>query len=198
MDAPLGWQLGRGNYFADRDAQAGLLPVVGDELSLDGAYAPCRAENTAAEGAIWRRSSAHEPGDDGALPSGENQSARRLFASCCANTCFYCALLGFVGERRTASGAVYPLDSRLVTPGSWFVLPTLDGRDHDFSDLPESGTAGSGAGEDHEDHADRLQHHVFLFPGGLVLYWLVNNILSIAQQWQITRSMENAKPAHGK
>lgn len=28
------------------------------------------------------------------------------------------------------------------------------------------------------------------FPAGLVLYWVVNNILSIAQQWQITRLME--------
>lgn len=27
------------------------------------------------------------------------------------------------------------------------------------------------------------------FPSGLVLYWLVNNILSIAQQWHITRKM---------
>jgi YidC/Oxa1 family membrane protein insertase len=38
----------------------------------------------------------------------------------------------------------------------------------------------------------------FFFPAGLVLYWLINNILSIAQQWQITRAMEHAKPAHGK
>ncbi len=30
----------------------------------------------------------------------------------------------------------------------------------------------------------------FFFPAGLVLYWLVNNVLSIAQQWQITRAME--------
>lgn len=28
------------------------------------------------------------------------------------------------------------------------------------------------------------------FPAGLVLYWTVNNILSIAQQWQITRAIE--------
>ena len=28
------------------------------------------------------------------------------------------------------------------------------------------------------------------FPSGLVLYWVVNNILSIAQQWVITRSIE--------
>ena len=28
------------------------------------------------------------------------------------------------------------------------------------------------------------------FPSGLVLYWVVNNMLSIAQQWQITRMIE--------
>ncbi len=38
----------------------------------------------------------------------------------------------------------------------------------------------------------------FFFPAGLVLYWVVNNILSIAQQWQITRAIEGAAPAHGK
>jgi YidC/Oxa1 family membrane protein insertase len=32
------------------------------------------------------------------------------------------------------------------------------------------------------------------FPSGLVLYWVVNNILSIGQQWQITRMIESAKP----
>jgi YidC/Oxa1 family membrane protein insertase len=33
----------------------------------------------------------------------------------------------------------------------------------------------------------------FFFPAGLVLYWLVNNILSIAQQWYVTRQIEKAK-----
>jgi YidC/Oxa1 family membrane protein insertase len=32
----------------------------------------------------------------------------------------------------------------------------------------------------------------FFFPAGLVLYWLVNNILSIAQQWHINRATERA------
>ncbi|MEG2899937.1 MAG: membrane protein insertase YidC, partial [Massilia sp.] len=32
----------------------------------------------------------------------------------------------------------------------------------------------------------------FFFPSGLVLYWVVNNILSIAQQWVITRKFETA------
>jgi YidC/Oxa1 family membrane protein insertase len=30
------------------------------------------------------------------------------------------------------------------------------------------------------------------FPAGLVLYWLVNNVLSMAQQWVITRQIDNA------
>jgi len=38
----------------------------------------------------------------------------------------------------------------------------------------------------------------FFFPAGLVLYWLVNNVLSIAQQWQITRTIERNQPAHAK
>ena len=29
------------------------------------------------------------------------------------------------------------------------------------------------------------------FPSGLVLYWVANNILSIAQQWYITRKIES-------
>ena len=30
------------------------------------------------------------------------------------------------------------------------------------------------------------------FPSGLVLYWLVNNLLSIAQQWYVTKQVEKA------
>jgi YidC/Oxa1 family membrane protein insertase len=32
------------------------------------------------------------------------------------------------------------------------------------------------------------------FPSGLVLYWVVNNTLSIAQQWKITRMIESGNP----
>jgi len=38
----------------------------------------------------------------------------------------------------------------------------------------------------------------FFFPAGLVLYWLVNNLISITQQWYITRRVEAAKTGHGK
>ncbi|MDQ3215845.1 MAG: membrane protein insertase YidC [Pseudomonadota bacterium] len=33
----------------------------------------------------------------------------------------------------------------------------------------------------------------FFFPAGLVLYWLTNNILSITQQWYVTRQIANAQ-----
>jgi YidC/Oxa1 family membrane protein insertase len=35
----------------------------------------------------------------------------------------------------------------------------------------------------------------FFFPSGLVLYWVVNNILSIGQQWVITKKFAEAAPA---
>lgn len=38
----------------------------------------------------------------------------------------------------------------------------------------------------------------FFFPAGLVLYWLVNNILSIAQQWYINRTTEQETAAKKK
>ena len=38
----------------------------------------------------------------------------------------------------------------------------------------------------------------FFFPAGLVLYWLVNNVLSILQQWQINRMYREAKPDAAK
>ena len=36
------------------------------------------------------------------------------------------------------------------------------------------------------------------FPSGLVLYWIVNNTLSILQQWYITRKYSDAKPVQKK
>jgi YidC/Oxa1 family membrane protein insertase len=32
----------------------------------------------------------------------------------------------------------------------------------------------------------------------LVLYWLVNNVLSIAQQWYITKTLEQAKTSRSE
>jgi YidC/Oxa1 family membrane protein insertase len=35
----------------------------------------------------------------------------------------------------------------------------------------------------------------FFFPSGLVLYWVVNNVLSIAQQYVISKKFAVAEPA---
>jgi YidC/Oxa1 family membrane protein insertase len=37
----------------------------------------------------------------------------------------------------------------------------------------------------------------FFFPAGLVLYSIVNNVLSIMQQWYITRGLEAEAKAKG-
>lgn len=36
---------------------------------------------------------------------------------------------------------------------------------------------------------------MFFFPAGLVLYWCVNNTLSILQQWSITRAIQRKTEA---
>jgi YidC/Oxa1 family membrane protein insertase len=36
----------------------------------------------------------------------------------------------------------------------------------------------------------------FFFPAGLVLYWVANNLFSIAQQWYITKKLEREEAAH--
>jgi YidC/Oxa1 family membrane protein insertase len=33
------------------------------------------------------------------------------------------------------------------------------------------------------------------FPAGLVLYWLVNNLLGIAQQWYVMKQVESGQAA---
>lgn len=36
----------------------------------------------------------------------------------------------------------------------------------------------------------------FFFPAGLVLYWLTNNILTLAQQWFINKRIERQAKLH--
>ena len=83
----------------------------------------------------------------------------------------------------------------LSTPDPWFILPIL-----------MAGTMWIQTSLNPEP-PDPVQAKVmkfmpiafsimfFFFPAGLVLYWLVNNVLSIAQQWQITRALEHGAVA---
>lgn len=94
-------------------------------------------------------------------------------------------------EMRHAPFALWLTD--LSSPDPYFVLPLLMGVSmfvqHHLNPAP----------------TDPIQKRIMqflpavftvfflFFPAGLVLYWVVNNILSIAQQWQITRMIESGQ-----
>jgi YidC/Oxa1 family membrane protein insertase len=82
----------------------------------------------------------------------------------------------------------------LSSPDKYFVLPIIMGVTMYLQQLLNP------------QPPDPIQRRIFMimpvvftamflfFPSGLVLYWTVNNVLSILQQWYITRTI-NAKPA---
>jgi YidC/Oxa1 family membrane protein insertase len=102
----------------------------------------------------------------------------------------YWVLLASV-EMRNAPWALWVKD--LATPDPWFILPVLM-MGTMFIQYKLNPTP-----------PDPIQAKVmmfmplifgvmfFFFPAGLVLYWLTNNILSIAQQWYVNRQIEQAK-----
>ena len=102
----------------------------------------------------------------------------------------YWVLLASV-EMRNAPWTLWVTD--LATPDAWFILPALMMAtmfiQYKLNPTPP----------------DPVQAKVmmlmpfifgamfFFFPAGLVLYWLTNNILSIAQQWYVTKQIAKAK-----
>jgi YidC/Oxa1 family membrane protein insertase len=102
-------------------------------------------------------------------------------------------LLGAARERRDAPGAVHRLDPGPLVEGS--VLRAAG--DHGRRDV-------RAVQAEPDAPPDPIQAKVFMilplvmsvtfafFPAGLVLYWVTNTILSIAQQWNINRRIELA------
>ena len=98
-------------------------------------------------------------------------------------------------ELRQAPFALWIND--LAAPDPWFVLPILYGASFFLMQMLNP------------PPPDPMQARVMktmpllftvlfvFFPAGLVLYWLVNNVLSLAQQWYITRKIEKASAAAG-
>lgn len=107
----------------------------------------------------------------------------------------YWVLLASV-ELRHAPFMLWIEDLSLADP--WFVLPTLMGATMIFQTYLNPEPPDPVQAKIMKIMPVAFSIMFFFFPAGLVLYWLVNNVLSIAQQWQITHAMENAKPAHGK
>jgi YidC/Oxa1 family membrane protein insertase len=101
----------------------------------------------------------------------------------------YWVLLGSV-EMRQAPFALWIKD--LSSPDPWFILPILMGASMIIQTRLNPVPPDPVQAKVMKIMPIAFSIFFFFFPAGLVLYWLVNNILSIAQQWRITTVLERA------
>jgi len=83
----------------------------------------------------------------------------------------------------------------LSVPDPWFVLPVLMGATMIIQTRLNPEPPDPVQAKVMKIMPIAFSVFFFFFPAGLVLYWLVNNILSIAQQWHINRKLERANLA---
>jgi YidC/Oxa1 family membrane protein insertase len=83
----------------------------------------------------------------------------------------------------------------LSRPDPWYVLPVLMGATMIFQTRLNPEPPDPVQAKVMKIMPIAFSIFFFFFPAGLVLYWLVNNILSIAQQWHINRVLERANLA---
>ena len=107
----------------------------------------------------------------------------------------YWVLLGSV-ELRQAPFALWIDDLSAQDP--WFILPILMGATMIIQTRLNPEPPDPVQAKIMKIMPIAFSIFFFFFPAGLVLYWLVNNILSIAQQWHITRAMELAAKQAGR
>jgi YidC/Oxa1 family membrane protein insertase len=101
----------------------------------------------------------------------------------------YWVLLASV-ELRHAPFALWIKD--LATPDPWFVLPILMGATMIIQTRLNPEPPDPVQAKVMKIMPIAFSVFFFFFPAGLVLYWLVNNVLSIAQQWHINRVLGRA------
>jgi YidC/Oxa1 family membrane protein insertase len=101
----------------------------------------------------------------------------------------YWVLLASV-EMRQAPFALWIKD--LSVPDPWFILPVLMGATMIIQTRLNPEPPDPVQAKIMKIMPVAFSIFFFFFPAGLVLYWLVNNILSIAQQWHINRVLERA------
>lgn len=91
-------------------------------------------------------------------------------------------------ELRQAS-FLYLTDLSIMDP--WFILPLLMGASMWFQMSLNPAPADPTQAQVMKWMPVVFSVFMLWMPSGLVLYWLTNNLLSIAQQWVITRKIEN-------
>ncbi|MBI4204858.1 MAG: membrane protein insertase YidC [Betaproteobacteria bacterium] len=106
----------------------------------------------------------------------------------------YWVLLASV-ELRHAPLALWIDD--LAAPDPWFILPILMGATMIIQTKLNPEPPDPVQAKVMKIMPIAFSVFFFFFPAGLVLYWLINNVLSIAQQWHINRVLEraNLKPS---
>ena len=107
----------------------------------------------------------------------------------------YWVLLASV-EMRQAPFALWITD--LSTPDPWYILPVLMGATMIIQTRLNPEPPDPVQAKVMKIMPVAFSIFFFFFPAGLVLYWLVNNILSIAQQWHINRTLEASAKAGRK
>lgn len=80
----------------------------------------------------------------------------------------------------------------LSTPDPWYVLPVLMGATMLIQTKLNPEPPDPVQAKIMKIMPVAFSVFFFFFPAGLVLYWLVNNVLSIMQQWHINRGLEKA------
>ena len=119
----------------------------------------------------------------------------------CCYRCRY--LLRFTGcYLNLLKYAIHPdcLDSRSLSQRSIFILPLIMGASMFLMQKLQPAPTDPMQAKVFQC-ADCLHVLLLMFPAGLVLYWTVNNLLSILQQWivnrQIAAAANNKKPFGG-
>ena len=83
----------------------------------------------------------------------------------------------------------------LSTPDPWFILPILMGATMIIQTRLNPEPPDPIQAKVMKIMPIAFSIFFFFFPAGLVLYWLVNNVLSILQQWNINRRLDHANLA---
>jgi YidC/Oxa1 family membrane protein insertase len=83
----------------------------------------------------------------------------------------------------------------LSTPDPWFILPILMGATMIIQTRLNPEPPDPIQAKVMKIMPIAFSIFFFFFPAGLVLYWLVNNVLSILQQWNINRRLDRANLA---
>ena len=81
---------------------------------------------------------------------------------------------------------------KILCDGPLFCFAFINGFNNVYTAKIEPTSTRPHASKDHAVDACCVHFFLLFFPAGLVVYWVSNNVLSIAQQWYITRKIEQA------